>query len=78
MAYKCTRSFKLTRMNLFGEPIEGPAFCVNEGEIFELNDPAIFGADHRLINERGFIEICDARFRDFFEPINMEGDEKHG
>lgn len=78
MAYRCTRSFEVDRMNLFGEPIEGPAFSVSEGEIFELSDPAIFGSDHRLINERGFIEICEARFRDFFEPINVKGGVQHG
>lgn len=78
MAYRCKKSFKLARMNLFGEPIEGETFSVSEGEVFELNDPAIFGADHRLINERGFIEICDERFRGFFEPVNEQREEQHG
>lgn len=58
-AYRCKTSFEIARMNLFGEPIEGLTFKVNEGEVFELSDPAVFGSDHRLINERGFIEICE-------------------
>ena len=63
-------------MNLFGEPIEGETFSVSEGEVYELSDPAIFGSDHRLINERGFIEICEARFRDFFEPMVEQGSDE--
>lgn len=75
-AYRCTSTFEIARMNLFGEPIEGPAFKVNKDEVFELSDPAIFGSDHRLVNERGFIEICEARFQDFFEPINGQGSDE--